>query len=60
MNKVQLQSSALTPGKTKIRGLRGTGMGVVKIARTAGRGVSTVQRVRSQRPPDGRHLTRFG
>ena len=45
MNKMQLQSSALTPGKTKIRGLRGTGLGVVRIARPAGRGVLTVQRV---------------
>ena len=45
MNKVQLQSSALTPGKTKTRGLRGTGMGFAKIARTADRCVSTMQRV---------------
>ena len=43
MNKVQLESSALTPGKINISGLRRTGMCVVKIARTAGRRVSTVQ-----------------
>ena len=43
MNKVQLQSSALTLGKTKIRVLRRTGMWVVKIAWIAGRHVLTVQ-----------------